>query len=162
MLCVSNADGGAPLTHRCRVFFGKLSNQLCVVGGESAVSSRRIKAWSSLYRLFPVVVKDDFSEQTRCSIVHVDDDMFKARDGLKGTLDEIRSGRSQNLRGQRPVTRTTTHLDPDVVGHFIPVNQFTDKVEVWLGSRWICNFDLFESNLNQMSEKSHLLLIRHG
>ena len=62
--------------YRRGVLLGKLSNEFCVFRGKPRVSLAWQSSSSSPDGLFPVVVKDDFSEKARGSVVHVNDDVF--------------------------------------------------------------------------------------
>jgi hypothetical protein len=46
---------------------------------------------------FAIVVEDDFSEETRRRVVHVDDDVLETRDGLECALDEVGSCWGEHL-----------------------------------------------------------------
>ena len=82
-------------------------------------------------------------------VVDVDDGPFRPLEGLEGTGDEIFSGLYQ-------------HLDGDVIGNEIALDEFAHKVEVGLGSRREAHFYVLEADVGHQGPHLQLLGHRHG
>jgi len=64
-----------------------------------------------------IVVENDFSEKTACSVVHVDNDILEPSNRFKRSLDEIASGRSEDL-------------DPDIIRNLVIVLQLSTECKI--------------------------------
>jgi hypothetical protein len=67
--------------------------------------------------------------------------VFLIRSALAGVRTYSRVNRHKS-------TRESTHLDPDIIWDLFPVDELSDKVEVWLRGSWVRDLDFLEANLD--------------
>ena len=82
-------------------------------------------------------------------VVEVDDGTRHALQGLEGATDQM-------------LARLGQHLDGDILGDQILLDELADEVELDLGSRRKADLDLLEADLHELVEHAHLALYVHG
>ena len=96
-----------------------------------------------------VLVEDHAALQDGRGVVEVDDCLLRADQGLVGPLDQVFAGLGQ-------------HLDRDVVGDVVALDQLPDEVEVRLRCGGEADLDLLVAHPDQQVEHLQLAGRAHG
>ena len=96
-----------------------------------------------------VEAEDHATLQGRGGVVEVHDRLLRAADRLEGALDEV-------------LARLGQHLDDDVVGDEVFLDEHAHEVEVGLRCRGEADLDLLESHGDEQLEHPLLASGRHG
>ena len=96
-----------------------------------------------------VEAEDDAALQRRGRVVDMHDGAAAAADGLEGAADEV-------------LARLGQHLDGDVIGDELLVDDRAHEIEIGLRGRGEADLDLLEAQLDQQVEHAALALGPHG
>jgi len=96
-----------------------------------------------------ILPEHDAALQLRGRVVEMHYRSSRPRDGIECSSDQLGA-------------RLRQHLDGDILGHEIALDQLTHEIEIRLRSGGKANFDLLEAELDQKIEHTALALGTHG